>query len=286
MQQYSVLMSVYIKEHAPFFRTALESMLNQSAAPQEIVLVCDGPLTQQLEAVIAEYQEKYPQLFRLIRLPENRGLGIALQEGLLMCSNELVARMDTDDIALPDRMEKQLKFMEAHPDVAVVGGQISEFCGEPDNIVAYRRLPLTHEEAVKFCRFRNPMSHMTVLLRKSCVMAAGGYQHFLYCEDYYLWVRLIHHGFRLCNIPDICCNVRVNDAFYKRRGNWTFFQNVMKVDQYMLKNGMMSLAEYIRNVIVWFVGVILLPNKIRGFLFKKLLRRQEWSQPGNEEVKL
>ena len=161
--EYSVLMSVYVKENAEFFSAAVESMLYQSCPPTQFVLVCDGPLTLALDKVIDGFT--YPDLFRILRLPVNQGLGVALQEGLSACDCELVARMDSDDIALPLRMEHQLAAMNADPGLSVVGGQIAEFTGTMGNIQGYRMVPVSPEKIRQSAARRNPMNHMTVLLR-------------------------------------------------------------------------------------------------------------------------
>lgn len=145
---YSVLMSVYAKENAAYFSDAVESMLHQSCPPDQFVLVCDGPLTPGLDEAIQRFTaSRDGGLFRVLRLPENVGLGRALQAGLPLCDHDLVARMDSDDLALPLRMEHQLALMAADPELAAVGGQIAEFTGAPDNIQGYRIVPTSPEEA-------------------------------------------------------------------------------------------------------------------------------------------
>lgn len=145
---YSVLMSVYAKENAAYFSDAVESMLHQSCPPDQFVLVCDGPLTPGLDEAIQRFTaSRDGGLFRVLRLPENVGLGRALQAGLPLCDHDLVARMDSDDLALPLRMEHQLALMAADPELAAVGGLIGtgaycknlavRFCGTvllPDSL--------------------------------------------------------------------------------------------------------------------------------------------------------
>lgn len=193
---YSVLMSVYAKENAAYFSDAVESMLHQSCPPDQFVLVCDGPLTPGLDEAIQRFTaSRDGGLFRVLRLPENVGLGRALQAGLPLCDHDLVARMDSDDLALPLRMEHQLALMAADPELAAVGGQIAEFTGAPDNIQGYRIVPTSPEEVRRGAAGRNPMNHMTVLFRREAVLAAGGYQDLKGFEDYFLWGA--HAGRRL-----------------------------------------------------------------------------------------
>ena len=106
--KYSVLMPVYRKENPFYFYRAALSMMKQSVSPDEFVLVCDGPLTEELDAVIRKLEETWSEQVKIVRLPENRGIGPALAAGVESCRNNLIARMDSDDIACPERCEKQL----------------------------------------------------------------------------------------------------------------------------------------------------------------------------------
>lgn len=278
VQQYSVLMPVYYKENADHFRTAMESMFRQTVGPEQFVLVCDGALTEDLDQVIGEYQQRYGEMFHVIRLAENKGLGIALQEGLLHCRNELVARMDADDISLPDRMEKQLRVMEENPELAVVGGQIEEFAGDIHNSIGYRTVPVTHEKICKLAGFRNPVNHMTVLMRRSRVLQAGGYQRFHRYEDYNLWVRMLVRGHVFRNVPDLCCYARVNETFYHRRGGWRYFVGACRMELFILAKKMITPLQFAENVAIRFAGTVLLPQGIRGVLFRKIMRRNTLEQ--------
>lgn len=273
MTPYSVLMSVYHKEKPAFFREAIDSMLQQTVRPAEIVLVCDGKLTPELDAVIAEKCDAYPELFHVIRLSENRGLGIALDVGLRACKHSLVARMDTDDIALPDRIEQQLKAFDKDPLLGAVGGQIAEFEGTTEHIIGYRNVPLSPEAVGHRLKKRNPMNHMTVLLRKDAVLAAGSYQDLPLYEDYYLWARMVADGQRLCNIPQICCYVRVDEGLYQRRGGKQYFKNAMRLEKKLLSLKLINLPEYFINAGIRLTCTVLLPGKLRKQVYCKCLRK-------------
>ena len=266
-------MSVYAKEKAVFFCQAVKSMLNQTVPPADFVMVCDGPLTLELEEAVAAFLRQEPERFKVVRLPQNQGLGAALNAGLPHCRCELVARMDTDDIAVPDRMEKQLALMAAEPDLSVVGGQIAEFQGNCENIIGYRRVPSSSEDINKRLRTKNPMNHVTVLFRKTALLAVGGYQHFPYFADYHLWCRLLADGYRMRNIPDVCCYVRMEEGAYRRRGGWQYFRHTLAMERYLKESGMISGSRFMMNVIVRFVGTVMVPNGVRAFLYKKLLRK-------------
>lgn len=232
---FSVLMSVYHKEQAEYLRQALDSVFAQTLKANEVVLVEDGPLTKELDEVIEEYQQKYSEL-KVIKLAKNGGLGKALNEGLKHCSFDVVARMDTDDICVPGRFEKQIKYMEIHPEVDIVGGQITEFIGAPDNIVSYRRVPLDNDSIYKYMKSRCALNHVTVMFKKSAVLKAGKYQDWFWNEDYYLWIRMMINKCKFANMDIILVNVRIDKNMYRRRGGMKYFKSEKRLQQYMYKN--------------------------------------------------
>ena len=181
--QYSVLMSVYHKENAEYLRTAMDSIWNQTIRTDDFVLVCDGPLNDELDAVIEKMEKEHPDTLHVVRLEKNGGLGNALNEGIKHCKHELVARMDSDDISRPDRCERQLKVFQEHPDISVVSGIVEEFTTSTSEIEARRVPPETHEEIITFAKKRNPFNHPCVMYKRSAVEAAGGYQDFYLLED-------------------------------------------------------------------------------------------------------
>lgn len=211
--KFSVLMSLYIKENPLFLQECFESLRAQTVQADEIVLVFDGKLTDELEQVVQNFADKLPLV--IVRLPQNRGLGNALNIGLTHCQNEWVFRMDTDDICVPERFEKQLAFIEEKPETVIFGGQIAEFGQNKADIVSYRRVPTEAEEIVRFTRKRCPFNHMTVAYRKSEVLKTGGYQDLQ--EDYYLWIKLIASGKKAANLPDILVYARVGNGMVSRR---------------------------------------------------------------------
>ena len=225
MEKYSVLMSLYKKEHPEHLRLALDSMINQTVKPDEIVLVEDGPLTDDLYAVVKDYQ---PYLHIVVN-EKNLGLGLALNKGLDECRNEFVARMDTDDIAELDRCEKQLSFFEKNPTVAILGGQIEEFITLPDSVVGKRVVPCTNQELKQYMKKRCPFNHMTVMFKKSEILRAGSYQDWFWNEDYYLWIRLALQGAEFANLPDTLVHTRVGADMYQRRGGDKYFKREIKI---------------------------------------------------------
>lgn len=268
---FSVSMCVYGKDNPDWFRTAVNSILNQTKSPDEVVLVVDGPVPEELDCVIKSF-EKNP-IFKIIRLKVNKGHGEARRTGLSNCTHELVALMDADDISAPNRFEKQLELFENNPDITIVGSSITEFVGEPENIVG-ARVVSADDAAIKLdIKKRCPMNQMTVMFRKSDIEKAGGYIDWYCDEDYYLWLRLFLNGAVFANLPDYLVNVRVGKEMYQRRGGKKYFLSEAKLQKYMLDNKIIGLGTFAVNVAKRFVVQILLPNKLRSWVFKKFARK-------------
>ena len=269
---FSVLMSVYRKESPEFLREALDSVFGQTAVPAEVVLVEDGPLTDELYALLDDYGNSHPELKR-VPLSENRGLGLALQEGMLHCSNELVARMDTDDISVATRFERQLAEFEKNPGIDICGSHIKEFEGTPDHIVAERRVPLTHDDCKRYQRRRDAFNHVSVMFRKTAVLKAGNYQHCPLMEDTLLWANMFKTGATAMNIDDYLVLVRIGKDMYERRGGMAYFKKYRKARRVIYQTGFISWWDYAYTIVIQFV-VAIIPNSLRGFVFKKILHKQ------------
>lgn len=270
---YSVLMSVYYKEKAEFFEASIESMLNQTALTNDFVIVCDGPLTQELDAVIKKKVEEHPDLFQIIALPENLGIGGAADEGLRHCKNDLVAKMDSDDIARAYRCEKQLEVFARDPEIAIVGGQLSEFQHSLDNIVAVRKVPTLHKDIILYAKRRMPFNNQTVMYRKSVVDAVGGYSRIRRCEDYDLYVRMLQDGYKSQNCEKILVDFRLNEDAYSRRGMKDNLIGFIKVRWEIHKNGFSSFLDFL----VPCCGQVVLsiaPNSVKDLIYKRFLRNR------------
>lgn len=269
---YSVLMSVYFRENPEFFEQSLSSIWNQTVQPDEIVLVCDGPLTEKLDEVIARWHSQCGGVLKTVRLEKNAGLGAALNEGLKHCSHELVARMDTDDIARPDRIERQLVVFENRPDIAVCSGTVEEFDQSPDQVITVRSLPQEPDQIRKFCRKRNPFNHPCVMYRKSAVLKAGGYQPFHLLEDYWLWVRMISNGERGCNLQAPLLWMRAGAGMYKRRAGWKYVRSQAALFMKMRGLNLISSMEMLQSIALRSVSS-LSPNWLRQKAFSVFLRK-------------
>lgn len=262
---FSVLLSLYAKESSIYLDQSLVSIwYQQTLRPEQIVLVKDGPLTPELDSVIWRWQENLGEVMTVVGLPENVGLGVALNAGLKLCKHGLVARMDTDDISLPDRFEKQVRFMAARPEVAVCSGIIDEI-DETGKFIAQRILPLDHSQLVRFAKTRCPINHPAAMFRKEAVLAVGCYPDF-YPEDYLLWINLIRAGYRITNMPDVLVKMRTGHNFYTRRG-WRFLKGEFGVYRHMYRTQFIGLFQF--TVIVTLKSVLRLsPGFLKALLYK------------------
>lgn len=271
-REFSVLLSVYYKETADNLKECFDSILKQTVLPNEIVLVKDGALTQELDETIERYEIENPNLFVIVALPTNRGLGLALAEGMLHCSNELVARMDTDDICVKDRFEKQLAEFDKDSDLDICGSHIAEFADNIDNVLAIRKVPLNHEEIAKYQKRRSAFNHMTVMFKKSTVLKAGNYQDAPLMEDDMMWVNMLLCGSKCMNIDEILVYVRTGYGMIERRGGFSYFKKYKKARKQIYKTGYISYWDYFVTLVIQFC-VAMMPKKLRLWVFIKLLRR-------------
>ena len=272
-QQFSVLMSVYIKENPIFLKDAIKSIQNQTMKPSEIILVEDGPLTPELYQVLDQVESESEIPVKRCPLEENQGLGLALRYGVLQCQYDIIARMDTDDIAVVDRFEQQIHLMEQEK-LDLLGGHIAEFIDNPEEIASYRRVPTQHADIVAYQRMRSAFNHMTVMFKKDMVLKAGNYEDGLYMEDDLLWLNMIAVGARTGNVDQILCRVRVGAGMFERRGGLRYLKLYRKARQRMLERNQISYIEYAKSVGIQAV-VALCPGFVRQFIFVKLLRKSK-----------
>ncbi len=270
--KFSVSMCVYGKDDPAWFETAVESILNQTAKPSEVVLVVDGPVPAVLDDIIKKYEAS--EIFKVIRFEENQGHGNARRAGLGACTNELVAIMDADDISFPERFEKQLAVFGASPDIDIVGGNITEFVDTPENVVGSREVPEGDSDIKDYMRTRCPMNLVTVMFKKSSVERVGGFIDWYCEEDYYLWIRMAEAGMNFANVSDTLVNVRVGKEMYQRRGGLKYFKSEARLQKYMLDKKVIGIGTYFMNVSKRLIVQVLLPNKLRGWVFKKFARKK------------
>lgn len=269
---FSVLMSVYQKEKPEYLRQALRSVMHQTLKPQEIVLMQDGELTEELYQVIRECRKECPYL-KTYEIPDNVGLGRALAKGVLLCGNELVARMDTDDIAVEKRFEMQYRYMIEHPDIAVTGGFMEEFDEENLAYHKVKTMPEQMSEIRRYAKYRNPLNHMTVMFRKEAVIKAGNYRHFPFLEDYDLWNRMLVQGEDFYNLEEVLVKTRTNRELYGRRGGNAYCRQYLYLRRQQRAMGLLGKWDYYMAVLLTII-MTMQPTGIRKMIYQKILRKQ------------
>ena len=267
--KFSVLMCLYAGENPAFFSVCLGSIAAQTALPDELVLVKDGPLTVELEEVIQSYH--LPFYTNVVTLPENVTLGPARAEGVRAARNDWVAIMDSDDICHPDRFRKQLDMIRDRPSLGLMGGQIAEFADDPKVISATRVVPCGNDDIVKCAKKRNPFNSMTVMFRREMALAAGNYRYFPWFEDYDLWVRMIKSGVACANSPDVLVSARVGSGMYARRRGIPYIRSEWQMQKHLKESGLINSAEFVRNS-AQRIPVRLLPEKALAAVYNKYAR--------------
>ena len=268
MESYSVLMSLYKKEHPGYLRLALDSMINQTVKPDEIILVEDGPLTDELYKVVEEYKDH----LTIVINEKNLGLGLALNEGLKACRNELVARMDTDDISKSDRFEKQLRRFEEKPELVIVGSYIDEFVDTPDNVISQRRVPTDSQSIYNYAKKRSAFNHPTVMYRRSAVLAEGGYNDLKRNQDVDLFGRMLFKGYKAENIYEALLWFRSSDELAVRRKSWENTKSYIATIKKFWKMGYSSFFDFAMVAIAQ-TGVFIMPAKLQNWIYKTFLRK-------------
>lgn len=270
--EYSVLMSVYVKENPTYLHEAVESMLAQTVPPSEFVIVEDGSLTDGLYDEISRFTKKRPQLFKVVSYPRNHGLGYALREGVLACTKGVIARMDSDDYSRPERMERQLSLM-AGDGLDMVGSQVTEFIEGPDVPVASTHLPESGAEIAAYSKRRNPFRHPPMTFRREKVLEAGNYSSdFLYFEDWDLFNRMLSIGCKAKNIHEPLVAMRVNSDFYARRGGIAYLRHAWRFKYAQYRRGYFSIFDLAVSFLPQAI-VCLMPNSLRSRVYTRLLRK-------------
>lgn len=271
LPDYSVLMSVYAKDNPEHFRSSMESMLEQTFAPKDFVLVCDGPLTPELDRYVKYFEENY-ECIRLLRLPENVGTGACANKGIALCKNEYIVKMDADDISLPNRCEISLYTLAKHPEIDILGAFIEEFDSESGDFIVTKRTPLSSKEILRYAKRRNPFNNSTLVYKKSFAQKVGGYSDLRRCEDYEFVVRMLANGARGRNISRVLVKYRVTENNYNRRKNWSNTKAFIKVRYKIFKMGFSGLMDFIVPTAAQ-LGIFVLPKGFTSLIYKKVLRK-------------
>lgn len=273
--KYSVLMSVYKNDSPDFLMIALQSIFEeQTRKPDEIVVVFDGPLTEQLITVLQDFRAGKESIVKYFPQDVNRGLGEALRIGSEKCTGDFILRMDSDDISDPKRFEKQIEYVESHPEIDVVGTDIAEFSQSPEETNKRIRVcPAKHEDIVQMGKKRNPMNHVSACIKKSALEKCGGYQTLLLLEDYYLWLRMIAAGCKLANINESLVYVRVGNGFDTKRGSKERITGWNVLQDFMVKHGMITKREARLNM-MYIRTFVNTPAWMKKLLYQRILRKQ------------
>jgi GT2 family glycosyltransferase len=268
-QPFTLLVSTYGRDDPGYLRDAvLSSTTSQTRPPDEVVLVQDGPVPGELAATIARLVAELPMPVVHLELPANVGLGPALDAGLAASSHEVVARMDADDVSVPERFERQVAVIEAGADI--VGSGLLEFGDSVEDIVGRRTPPTEPDEIRRVIRFRDPFNHPTVVYRRSAVLAAGGYTDMALLEDYLLFTRMVEAGARPANLAEPLVYYRVGAGAYARRGGFALLRSELRLQRRFRELGITSRAEYLRNVVVR-GSYRLVPEDVRKVAYRRLL---------------
>lgn len=272
MMEYSVLMSVYAKEKPEYFDEAIQSILNQTVMTNDFVIVCDGPLTEELNAVLCKHLSKYPEIIKPVRLSENIGTGAALNVGVAHCRNELIAKMDSDDISVPTRCERQLKEFAKDKELTVLGGNIIEFTDNTNNPISRRLVPSDNNGIRRYARRRQPFNNMTVMYKKSAVQKVGGYKAMTRGEDYDLYIRLLLNDFYCRNIDESLVYARIKDKGSDRRTSFATYRGFIKTRWYALKTGYSSIWDFAVACGAQ-TAVFLAPKFLQEYIYRRILHK-------------
>lgn len=269
--KYSVLMTVYTKDNPDYFALSLDSMINQTCKPDEIVIVKDGPIRKQLQDIIDSRKNRQVKIIQL-QLPVNKGLGLALNEGIKICKNELIARMDADDYSMPNRCELQLKMFEKYPDLDIIGCPVDEFVDDIDNVVGCRNVPYTNDEIYAFAKKRDPFNHPTVMYKKSVVLKAGMYSDYRKNQDTDLWIKMLSNGAQCMNLKEHVFRFRFDSDTYRKRKSWVNTKILLEIRYKAWQSGFNTFFDFLL-VATSQIGVYVLPVWFQRWLYTAVLRR-------------
>jgi glycosyltransferase involved in cell wall biosynthesis len=269
-EPFSLLVPVYDGDRPDHLRRALRSAVDdQTVRPDQVVIVRDGPVRDELAECLDEFVRRSPVPVTLVPLPDNGGLGPALDKGLAASWFDVIARMDADDVAMPHRFEVELPLIE---DADIVGAGLLEFVEDTDHIVGQRTPPTEPGQIERYARMHDPFNHPTVVYRRRAVLAAGGYGNLPLMEDYALFARMLAGGARAVNVAEPLVFYRVGAQAYKRRGGAALLRSELRLQREFRRRGFTTPAEYVRNVLVR-GGYRLIPWWCRRAVYKPIVAR-------------
>lgn len=261
---FSVLLPVYAGDQPEFIRQAFGSVATtQTLPPDEIVIVQDGPVSAEISACLQDICATTTVPTKLVALAEQRGLGLALDAGLRECAYDIIARMDADDIAMPQRFARQLPIMQT---ADIVGAGLIEFSSNTDEVVGRRTPPVGHDAIADYARAHDPFNHPTVVYRRAAVVAAGGYGDLPLMEDYWLFARMLANGARAENLAEPLVYYRTSRSAYQRRGGWQLLRSELRLQRQFRDEGFTTAFQHLRNTLIR-GGYRLLPWRVRHFVY-------------------
>ena len=270
MLKFSVLMTIYKNENPKFLDASFKSIWDdQVLKPNQIIIVLDGSIPNKLKNVVNKWKEKTQSIMQVHELENNIGLGDALGYGINFCTHEFVARMDTDDISMPNRFYRQIKYLEDNKDIDILGSSAIEFIEDTQSIRGVRRVPTNHNDIVNSSKYRNPFNHPSVIYRKEKVLQAGGPKKFTDFDDYFLWIRMININAKCANIYEPLIYMRANENQAKRRGGVAYLKNELSFFKYLLKSKNINYFEFFVNILIR-IPIRLIPSRLRYYLYKFL----------------
>ena len=273
-KEISVLMSVYKNDVPKYLKEALDSIVNQTHKAKEIIIVIDGPISEELSAVLNEYALNYPEI-KLHKLEKNMGLGIAMNEGTKLCNCDYIARMDSDDISELNRFEKQIEAFNNDETLSVVGSNSREFVDGKKDEGYLKVVPEKHKDICEFMKSRCPICHPSLMIKKEMLLSSGGYKDWFYAEDWYLCIRMYLNGAKFYNVQENLLNVRLNEDTYIRRSGLKYYKSIKKLLKYMKDNKIIGFFKYTKEKIKRFIGHVLIPKKLKNKLYRKFMRKKQ-----------
>lgn len=272
LPDYSVAMSVYAGEKSENLAASLESMLTQTLPCRELILCCDGELTPALDGVIEEYKRRFEGRMRVLRSSRHVGVGVCANAALDAARTDIIVKMDSDDISLPERCEKQIRLLAERPELDMCGADIEEFDDGSGKRIAVKSTPTGSDEIKRYARRRNPFNNPVFVYRRSAALAAGGYAQLERCEDYDFVVRMLMNGSKGENIPEVMLRYRVTEGNLQRRRNLANTKGFIAVRYKNYRRGFSSLADLLMTCAAQLM-LFIMPPKLTGLFYKTILRK-------------
>lgn len=264
MSTLSVVMSIYKNDDSAAFLRAVDSIMEQSRIPDEVIICVDGPVPKDLDDAVRVVSIDVK--VKVHRLVKNIGLGGSRDYAIRQSSGNFIAVMDADDLSLKNRFQLQYDLIE-NKSLDIVGGYISEF--SPDRLNQVRKVPLLHEDIFRKGKYRSPMNHVTVMFKRESYFASGGYAPIRGIEDYDLFHRMLISGYKFENIPEILVNVSFDESAIKRRAGLSYLKCWISLLVRMYQSKYLNLLQLVILLVIHTIAK-LLPRRMIPLLYRCL----------------